>query len=380
MDKHLPSVVNIIGESLKNLKSFIEILAASDEKILFVGDRGTGKELFAKLYSENSKKEKLVPINCAAANDQFLYSELFGHIQGAYTGAQKDRKGLLKENYADSIFFFDEIGDSSPFFQASLLRVIEYGDYKPLGSDNVEKINPDSLVIVAATSKVTNIRPDLQDRFQRILIPKLLDRENDIIALLKHFCAPDFTDITHNALTKIKKIDWGGNVRQLKQTIDLSKHLCKLNKDKVIREHYIIPNQDFQGYGYGEKDNSDIRKISEVFSESDPLNINKFLEPKREKSRNQPSPINSELNNISESLDNVSLAISELKDTSRKVGIHDFFKEIRPDEYADAFWRYHENEGHNPNYMNETFEYPISTASRHLRNVKKVDSTPVCPH
>ena len=185
-----------------------------------------------------------------------LYSDLFGHKKGAYTDAKKDRDGLLKKHFNDSILFFDEIGDSSAFFQASLLRVIEYGDYKPLGSDQVEKIPPDSLVIVAATSKFTNIRPDLQDRFQRIIIPKLLNRGNDIIALLKHFCGPMLTEITENALSKIKKMGWEGNVREFENTIKLSKQLCRFNNDKVIRENYIIPSQFSTFYQSGETDSS----------------------------------------------------------------------------------------------------------------------------
>ena len=264
MNNQSSSEINIIGDSLEQLKSFIEVLAASNESTLFVGDRGTGKELFVKLYSAKSKKKNIVPLNCAASNDQLLYSDLFGHKKGAYTDAKKDRDGLLKKHFNDSILFFDEIGDSSAFFQASLLRVIEYGDYKPLGSDQVEKIPPDSLVIVAATSKFTNIRPDLQDRFQRIIIPKLLNRGNDIIALLKHFCGPMLTEITENALSKIKKMGWEGNVREFENTIKLSKQLCRFNNDKVIRENYIIPSQFSTFYQSGETDSSKKKKNKQI--------------------------------------------------------------------------------------------------------------------
>jgi transcriptional regulator with AAA-type ATPase domain len=177
----------IIGASLNNLKSIIETFALQGEKLLFLGGRGTGKELLAKLYKKYSKREKFIPINCAGISDSLLLSELFGHKKGAFTGADSDREGILSKWGEQAVIFLDEIGDASERFQAALLRVLETGDYTRVGEDDPRNIDLNKTRLVAATTKHRGIRSELLDRFICLTIPALSERQSDIPLFLKHF-------------------------------------------------------------------------------------------------------------------------------------------------------------------------------------------------
>ena len=162
--------MQIIGEAYRELQEIVKKYAEEDLPVLFSGDTGTGKELFLKLYMDSSKRlGKKKTINCAALSDELLRSEVFGHEKGAFTGAIKDRKGLL-ETCNGGILALDEIGDATPQFQAAILRVSEGNSYFTLGSD--EQKTSDTLII-AATNKVKGLRQDLMERFHILHIPPL---------------------------------------------------------------------------------------------------------------------------------------------------------------------------------------------------------------
>jgi transcriptional regulator with GAF, ATPase, and Fis domain len=137
----------IVGPSLENLKLLVTELAKKQKHTLFIGDTGTGKELFGELFMSACPRATKRTINCAAyINEDALQSALFGHTKGAYTGATSERKGLAA--VCDrGVIFLDELGDASGGFQASLLRLRETGDYYPFGSDNPKGRNRHSWLL-----------------------------------------------------------------------------------------------------------------------------------------------------------------------------------------------------------------------------------------
>ncbi|MDP3025895.1 MAG: sigma 54-interacting transcriptional regulator [candidate division Zixibacteria bacterium] len=200
--------------------------------VLITGETGTGKELIAKTIHENSdrKKNNLVTVDCAMIPNDLLYSELFGHIKGAFTGATSETTGLIQEANGGTLFL-DEIGDLPPNAQCGLLRVLEYGTYRKLGQAKEEK--KVDVRIISATNKLlpdNNIlRDDLYYRLDmfHIHIPPLRNRVNDIPFLMNEF----LSELESQYKTEIKGIDpiifilcsldpLPGNVRQLKNEIN----------------------------------------------------------------------------------------------------------------------------------------------------------------
>jgi hypothetical protein len=200
----------IIGNAYQKVISHIKKYAENDLQVLFIGETGSGKELFARLYMNRSKRRgKKQTVNCAAWPEQLLRSEVFGHVKGAYTDAVVDRKGYLK-TCDNGILFLDELGDASPEFQAAILRVSEMNSFNALGSDKEEK--PDTLII-AATNRPNQIRQDLKMRFRIIPIPPL--QKFDIPALSKHFLGKPLRE---DILKELMERQYPGNVRELEST------------------------------------------------------------------------------------------------------------------------------------------------------------------
>jgi len=233
--------MEIIGETYRELQQIVKTYAANDLPVLFSGETGTGKELFLKLYFDSNKRteEKMV-INCAAYSDDLLRSEVFGHVQGAFTGAVKTRPGKIA-SCDKGILAFDEIGDASPEFQAAILRVSEENSYSPVGSD--EEKNSDTLII-AATNKIKNLRHDLKERFHILPIPPL--QKDDIPALAEHFLG---RKLTAEAIRELKARDYPGNIRELKRVCER----LKVERDEKIftcKEVSKKPyNFDYRRYG-----------------------------------------------------------------------------------------------------------------------------------
>ena len=247
MDKDIRIVGN--SKSIRNLLEFIKISSKTDENILILGDTGVGKELAAiniHLYSHR-KEHPFEKINCANLSENLLESELFGHKKGAFSGAVTDKTGLIEE--ADNgTFFFDEIGDISPFLQAKLLSVIEEKKIRRLGENKYKKIN---VRFIFATNRdlcdlidKKKFRKDLYYRICTIsfCIPPLKERKEDIPLLAKHIILQSKKNIkkklTRRALNKLSTYHYPGNIRELENII---KRACIFTKgNKIIEENIIF--------------------------------------------------------------------------------------------------------------------------------------------
>jgi len=225
----------IIGQSeaIKRVFRMVTKVAPGDATILLTGESGTGKELFARAIHANSEryKERFVSINCGALPETLLESELFGHVRGSFTGAVKDKEGLLV--YADGgTFFMDEVAEMAHATQVKLLRVLEEREVVPVGDTKPKKVN---VRIIAATNvdlreKVENreFRPDLFYRLNviPIEIPPLRSRKEDIPILVAHFIQKyvksgnlPMRDFSHEAMRIMKGYNWPGNVRELENLV-----------------------------------------------------------------------------------------------------------------------------------------------------------------
>lgn len=228
----------IIGKS-KALEQVIELakkVAKTDSTVLLTGETGTGKEVFAQAIHENSTRagKSFVALNCSTFGKEILESELFGHKQGAFTGALKDKKGFIEEANGGTLFL-DEIGEMPIDLQAKLLRVLETNQYIPVGDTLPKKSN---FRLIAATNKDLKtesdnhtFRSDLYFRLNifEIHIPPLRERVKDIAPLTAYF-VKQFSEktnkkelqITSDFTNKLEAYQWPGNVRELKNVIERS--------------------------------------------------------------------------------------------------------------------------------------------------------------
>jgi len=231
------TIDNLIGTSpaMSTIRSEAEWAAKSDAKVLLTGESGVGKDIVARVIHQQSLRRHmpLVTINCVSVADSLLESELFGHVRGSFTGAYRDRVGLLETAHKGTIFL-DEVCEMSPRMQALLLRFMETGEIQRVGSDRVQT-NLDVRVL-AATNRdpqelVANkiFREDLYYRLNVIdvRIPPLRNRREDIPVLFEHFLrryaerrgipAPS---IAPDVLNAIVEYAWPGNVRQMKNVAE----------------------------------------------------------------------------------------------------------------------------------------------------------------
>lgn len=251
------SELGLLGKS----KKFIELLQAIDAaarcdvRILLEGESGTGKELVAraahKLSSRNNNK--FVAIDCGAIQPNLVESELFGHIKGAFTGALTDRKGLLEEASGGTLFM-DEINNLPFDMQSKLLRVLQDGEIRPVGSNQIRKIN---VRIISASSlslqklvSQKNFREDLYYRLNvyPIFVPPLSERTEDIPMLADYFLGKfssqqekEIEGFSEEVLDFMKKRKWTGNVRELENFVERLVTLTT-KKQKVI-DKKILPSE-----------------------------------------------------------------------------------------------------------------------------------------
>lgn len=217
----------LIGRSLVMIKIYeqIERVAPKDSTVLIIGKSGTGKELVAKaIHSNSCRKDKaFMPINCGAIPKELMESELFGHIKGAFTGADRDKKGLFEEADGGTVFL-DEVGELPFQLQVKLLRTLDEGEIKRIGENKPRKVD---VRIIAATNKDLqkeveegHFREDLYYRLYVILlrIPPLCERQEDIPLLIKYFLKG--RKIRKDALAFLINFNWKGNIRQLENTIE----------------------------------------------------------------------------------------------------------------------------------------------------------------
>ncbi|MCU4397869.1 sigma-54 interaction domain-containing protein [Acinetobacter junii] len=217
---------------MQRMFSIIERVAITEFPVLVRGESGSGKELVAQAIHDHSQRKNkvFIAINCAALNANILESELFGHVKGAFTGAIREHKGVF-ERAAGGTLFLDEIAEIPLELQAKLLRVLETGEFTPLGGEKSIKAN---VRIITAThralreeAKQGRFRQDLLYRLRviPIFIPPLRDRKEDI-PLIAEFILSQQQSVFHTqphlsdeALKTLIAYDWPGNVRELKNTL-----------------------------------------------------------------------------------------------------------------------------------------------------------------
>ncbi len=221
------------SEPMRRILTTVTTIAPANLPVLITGESGTGKELIARAVHNNSTRaaERFVPFNCAGQSESLLESELFGHVKGAYTGADRDRKGVFE--YADKgTLFLDELGDMPLSMQAKLLRILESGEVVPVGSNAPKHVD---VRFVSATNKdleqaarEKTFREDLYFRIKgaHIHLPPLRERREDIPRIVRHAAAKFATelnrpapDITDAAMLRLTAFGWPGNVRQLLNTV-----------------------------------------------------------------------------------------------------------------------------------------------------------------
>jgi DNA-binding NtrC family response regulator len=230
------SVGNVICSSpgMRKVMQLVDRVAPTTSTVLITGETGTGKDVIARAIHYNSARKDgpFVVADCASLSESLLESELFGHVRGAFTGAIKDRKGLA-ETARGGTLFLDEISTISPQIQASLLRLIQEREIRPVGSDKPVAVD---VRLIAATNRDLQqmVEQDAfrEDLFYRlsvftIRIPPLRDRLEEVPLLAHHFVqrfSDDFgrkiESITPQAMAVLENHDWPGNVRELEHTIE----------------------------------------------------------------------------------------------------------------------------------------------------------------
>ncbi len=242
----------MVGQSnaLDKVKELIDAVASSELTVLVLGESGSGKELIARAIHEQSHRGKrnFVAVDCCTLQENLFESELFGHEKGSFTGAEKQKKGLI-EGAIGGTLFLDEIGEIPPVMQAKLLRVLETGIFRRVGGtrDLVSDVR-----IVAATnrnlkkmSETGDFRTDLYYRLEafNIYSPPLRERREDIPFLVEHFISNhDFSMcvqkiVTKEAMREMVAYDWPGNVRELKNMVERGIILSR--NQKYIRSKHM---------------------------------------------------------------------------------------------------------------------------------------------
>lgn len=236
LKKKVSKNYEMIGESdaIENIKEMIDKVAPTDARVLITGPNGTGKELVAHWLHQKSDRSKgpMIEVNCAAIPSELIESELFGHVKGAFTSANKDRAGKFEAANGGTIFL-DEIGDMSLSAQAKVLRALQESRIQRVGSDKDIKVN---VRVVAATNKNLKkeieqgkFREDLYHRLAVILIkvPALNDRREDIPLLVDYFTDKISKEqgtvkksFSAKALKLLQNYDWTGNIRELRNVVE----------------------------------------------------------------------------------------------------------------------------------------------------------------
>ncbi len=249
LKKKVSKSYQMVGDSnaITHIKDIIEKVAPTDARVLITGPNGTGKELVAHWLHEKSDrcKSPMIEVNCAAIPSELIESELFGHVKGSFTGANKDRAGKFEAANGGTIFL-DEIGDMSLSAQAKVLRALQESKISRVGSDKDIKVN---VRIVAATNKDLKkeiaggrFREDLYHRLAVILInvPALNDRREDIPLLVDFFSQKIAEEqggakkaFSNDAIHLLQEYDWTGNIRELRNVVE---RLIILGENEVSKK------------------------------------------------------------------------------------------------------------------------------------------------
>ncbi len=243
--------------AMRDVQAMIHAVGPTDTTVLILGESGTGKEMVAQAIHERSPRahRELVAIDGSGLQESLFESELFGHERGAFTGADRLKRGLIEEA-GGSTLFLDEIGDIGPAIQAKLLRVMETNTFRRLGGNKtftadarfVAATNRD----IAEMSRAGNFRSDLYFRLSRfvITVPPLRERREDIEPLARHFLGlltrTSPMALAPDALKLLVACDWPGNVRELRNAIERAVILARPG-DQVRAEHLAFIPRDHPG-------------------------------------------------------------------------------------------------------------------------------------
>jgi len=252
LKKKVTKKYQMIGESkeLKKIEEIIEKVASTNSRVLITGENGTGKELVAHSIHEKSTRSRIpmIEVNCAAIPSELIESELFGHEKGAFTSANKQKKGKFEIANGGTIFL-DEIGDMSLSAQAKVLRALQESKITRVGGEKEITID---VRIIAATNK--NLEKEIkegkfrEDLFHRlsvikILVPSLKERKKDIPILINHFskqiCEEQGIkkkDIDKEAVKQLINKEWSGNIRQLRNVVE---RLIILSEQKITKDDIV---------------------------------------------------------------------------------------------------------------------------------------------
>jgi len=250
--KKISKKYQMIGDSkpIVEIKEMIEKVAPTDARVLITGENGTGKEVVARWLHEKSERSSgpFVEVNCAAIPSELIESELFGHEKGAFTSAVKQRKGNFEQAESGTLFL-DEIGDMSLSAQAKVLRALQENKIMRVGGEKEISVN---VRVLAATNKnipeeikTGAFREDLYHRLSVILIevPTLNNRKDDIPILIDYFAEQicqasgiPVKSFAKEAITALKKVNWTGNIRELRNVIE---RLIILGGDKITAKDVL---------------------------------------------------------------------------------------------------------------------------------------------
>ena len=280
---------NIVGVSrpMRDVFRLLDKVIESEVPVFIGGESGTGKELIARAIHFNGKRKNtpFISENCAALPDTLLESELFGYSKGAFTGADQDKKGLF-ETASGGTLFLDEVGEMSPSMQKKLLRVLQEGEVRPVGSKRMVNVN---VRLISASNREL---PDLvesgefrEDLFYRlkvisIMLPSLRDRKEDIPHLLDHFLQTyggkmDKKNLSYDGevMTRLIGYDWPGNIRELENEVRRAVALAEDRITASLFSDHVRPRGP-----RGEASPQGVRSLPALVEETEKREIRKALD------------------------------------------------------------------------------------------------------
>ena len=265
----------LVGSSpaMRSLLDHIEKVAKTSATVLITGDSGTGKELVARaLHSQSLRSgQPFIPIDCSTIPESIIESELFGHVKGSFTGAIRNKKGIVEDANGGTLLL-DEIADLSPAMQVKLLRLLQEGEYKAVGSNTISKVD---IRFIAATNQNLSekiregeFREDLYYRLNviNIHLPALSERREDIPLLANHFLekynsmySKNVKRISDELMQYLLGRDWPGNVRELEHLIE---------RGVIMAAGDTLESSDLREPGPVQKSScpQDLSQFSELFS------------------------------------------------------------------------------------------------------------------
>ncbi len=279
----------IIGgsQTMRDVLRLLDKVVKTEEPVLISGESGTGKELIARAIHAHGPRARMAFLseNCAALTDTLLESELFGHVKGSFTGADRDKKGLF-ELADNGTLFLDEVGDMSPDMQKKLLRALQEGEIRPVGGKAVKRVD---VRIVSASNKnlarlvrAGEFREDLFYRLRVLTVdlPPLRDRKEDVPELTHHFLQKhtkpgrSVKELDEGVLELLQGYDWPGNVRELENEV---KRMVALSEETIAVE-ILSPHVRLGARGVGDlEDDGKVRNLIELVEQVERREIEKAL-------------------------------------------------------------------------------------------------------